>query len=192
MIFAEQTSRTWTSVGSVTFVVPYPFWCSVSWYWQGIHFRKSNSTSSLCFRLPNYFHSVVHINKISPSPLRIFDNVNNLRGLKESFTCVQEINQILTCKFWGSFVGDYEDIYLPGRGIMHSDSFCDVSEAYSTFLLRVGKSLHCLLLNSEYDEAHSCLKSIDIKGHGVMFQKVVDYTDKLRCRTYSEFSSIIT
>ena len=33
---------------------------------------------------------MVHINKISPSPLRIFDNVNNLLGLKESYTYVQD------------------------------------------------------------------------------------------------------
>ena len=90
MISVEQTSRTWTSVGSVTFVVPYLFWCSVFWYWQDINFRKSNFTSSLCFRILNSFHSVVHINKISPSPLRIFDNVNNLLGLKESYTYVQD------------------------------------------------------------------------------------------------------
>jgi len=47
---------------------------------------------------------------------------------------------------------------------MHSDRFCDVSEAYAAFLLRVGKSLHSLLLNSEYDEAHSYLTSGGTKG----------------------------
>jgi hypothetical protein len=95
------------------------------------------------------------------------------------------------CEVWGSLGGDYEENYLPGRGIMHSDRFYDVSEAYTAFLLRVGKSLYCLFLNSEYDETHSCLKSVGAKGHGAMFQKVVDYTDKRRCRIYSEFGSII-
>jgi len=75
---------------------------------------------------------------------------------------------------------------------MHSDRFYDVSEAYAAFLLRVGKSLHCLPLNSEYDVAHSCLKSVGTKRRGAMFQKVMGYTDKRRCRTYSEFGSIIT
>jgi hypothetical protein len=75
---------------------------------------------------------------------------------------------------------------------MHSDRFYDVSEAYAAFLLRVGKFIHCLLLNSEYNEAHSCLKSVGTKGHGAMFQKVVGYTDKHRCCTYSELGSIIT
>jgi len=64
---------------------------------------------------------------------------------------------------------------------MHSDRFCDVSEACSAFLLRVGTSFHCLLVNSDYDEDHSCLKSVDNKGHGALFQKVVGCTDKRRC-----------
>jgi hypothetical protein len=75
---------------------------------------------------------------------------------------------------------------------MHSHTFYDVSEAYAAFLLRVGKSLHYLLLNSEYEETHSCLMSVGTKEHGAMFQYVVGYTDKLRCRTCSEFGSIIT
>jgi hypothetical protein len=73
---------------------------------------------------------------------------------------VKDINQILVCEVWGSLGGDYEENCLSGCGIMHSDRFYDVSEAHAAFLLRVGKSLHYLLLNSGYEEAHSCLKSV--------------------------------
>ena len=128
---------------------------------------------------------MVHVNKSAHPPLRIFYNVNNLLGLKKSYTYVQEINHILMCKVLVSLGGNYEENYLPARAIMHSDRFCNVLEAYSAFLLRAGQSLHSLLLNSEFDEANSYLKSVDNKGHGAMFQEVVGYTDKRRCRTYS-------